>query len=257
MRYFEKQAFSFNPLTFGLTAIAKLISPQAAEKVIASKAMPSIAKWLGSSGTLETGLKSSVPQIVAASKPGGSLERVLKTNLGNRLNPITKEINPGTLNAFKEQMNPQDTFAKAWNSDSPIKNTAGHLIKSVTGIGDKNYGGNLMQSWRNDKSFMTAGGDVFQGSRLGNATKMTLQRGGDTYLLGNGLLGQLEEGETRTGRLLGNAGTVLGYRSSPKMFPGLARSIVYSTAASKAGNKIGIPKRNWNPYAQYGNPEQI
>lgn len=257
MRYFEKQAFSINPLTAALTLGGKLIGPHFIEKAIASKWMPTAAKWLGSRGTLESGLKSSIPELVAASKPGGSLDRVLKTNLGNRLNPITKNINPGTLNAFKEQINPQDTFRKAWNSENPIKNTAKHLLKSVTGIGDKNYGGNLMHSWRNDTSFMTAGGDVFQGSRLGNATKMTLQRGGDTYLLGNGLLGQLDEGETRTGRLLGNAGTILGYRSSPKMFPGLARSIAYSTAASKIGNNIGVPKRNWNPYAQYGNPEQI
>lgn len=255
MRYFEKTA---NPLGMALSAVGKFLGEDALKKVVTSKGFGTAAELLGSKGTTEWALKSKMPFLADMATPGGKLFTRLQDSIGSRMNPLaSNSVTAKTMEAFKEQLKPMDTFSNAIkNSPNKLLGGLKWLGSQATGIGDKHFIGSLGQSFANDTKFM-AGGNLYQGSRLGNATKLVTQRGMDAYMIGDAAFGKLQEGETRAGKVLGNMGGLLGFRTSTKILPGLMRSSLYSEIGSKLGNQFGKPKKTWNQ--QLGNqiPENL
>lgn len=251
----EKQA---NPLAWFLSAGARIAGAGGAKwlaRTVASPKFHTAAKYLGSQGTLDSlsrsGLKS-IQQLSAGKLKGSTgkiidFRKTLTSAAGKeRFTPINSTLPKSVRAAFGEQLHPRFTFSKVMQSQNKGKELVKWLGNTLVGY-KGNVGGHLRRSFH-DSAFISKGtGKIYKGSRIGNITRGTANKGVDVAILGEGAFGAVQQGESRTGKLLGGAGLLGGFRSSSKMIPGLLRGTLLGEAGSRVGSFAGRKKTTFEP----------
>lgn len=241
MRFFEKRA---NPLAWGLSLGARFAGEGAGAwitKTLASKGFQTAAKIFGSQGTIESAARSSIPALSEAAT-NGALRSSLGTAIGGKLTTV-KNLNPGVAQTMRDAFSPTTTM---WGK-------GGYKDQFGFGKGLWQYGKNeilagkgtgmnaFKASFANDTRFVGEGGKIYERSLAGKVTNRALGVGQDAYYLGDAAFGKLEPGETRTGRVMGNLGSTVGFRSARRGIPGMIRSFGLGYIGQNVGNALGGP----------------